>query len=69
MFLKGLDLRYMPQIAIDREIYDFHPPALTGEALNQIFNFCECLGYQLTWDTLMNHNIMHRHGCKYFLLY
>lgn len=45
IFLNGLDLAYMPHIAIDQDIEDSHPPTLKGEALDQVFKFCECLGY------------------------
>lgn len=53
--MKGIDLRYMPQIAIDREIEDFRPLVLQGDVLRQVFDFCECLGYQLIRDTFMKH--------------
>lgn len=58
----------MPHIALDRDIYDFHPPVLEGEALTQVHNFCECLGYQMTRHTLMKHEALYNHGCNYFFV-
>lgn len=63
MFPKGLDLDYMPQIAIDHEVEDFLS-MLKDEDLTQVFNFCECLGYQLTQDMFMKHRTLFKHGCK-----
>lgn len=65
IFLKGLDPGYMPNIVADCEIEDFHPPTLTGEALDQVFSFCECLGYQMTRDTFMTQKSVYKHSCKY----
>lgn len=62
IFLRGLDWDYMPQITVDQEIDDFRQPALKNEALAQVFNFCECMGYQLTRDTFMKHRTLFNHG-------
>lgn len=67
MFLRGFDLDYMPQLATDQEIDDFHPPTLKDEALVQIQSFCECLDYQMTRDSFMKHKTMFYHGCKSFV--
>lgn len=66
IFLKRLDLEYLPHLALNREIEDFHPPVLIGKALSKIFNFCECLGYHLTRDTFMKHKTIHNHECELF---
>lgn len=64
IILKGLDLDYMTHIDVDQDIEDFHPHVLEGEALVQVFKFCECLGYQMTQDTFMKHKTLYKHGCK-----
>lgn len=63
IFLKGLDIEYMPLFAarsdiVEREVYQFE-----GEALDRIHSFCECLGFQMTRDTFMNHEKMFELGC------
>ena len=64
IMLKGLDLEFMPYIATDGVVTDFRAPALEGEALGQIRDFCDCLGHQVTRDTFMNFKKLCNWGCK-----
>lgn len=65
IFLKGLDLAYMPPIVMSEETEDFHPPILKDDALHHVFKFCEYLGFQFTRDTFMKHKTLYTHGCKF----
>ncbi|XP_074365858.1 uncharacterized protein LOC141706878 [Apium graveolens] len=64
IMLRGLDLHYLPHIASEGVRTRFRRDVLRGEALRLIFAFCECLGFQMTRDTFMNHRTLHRLGCK-----
>lgn len=66
IFLKGLDLAYMPHIVVSEETEDFNPPVLIGDALHHAFKFCECLGFQLTQDSFMMHDLLFKLGCKFY---
>lgn len=44
LLLKGLDLYYLPYIAIEGVVTDFPVPVLEGRALKQIYDFYNCLG-------------------------
>ncbi|XP_074327713.1 uncharacterized protein LOC141665627 [Apium graveolens] len=61
--LRGLDLHYLPDIASEGVRTRFRRDVLRGDALKLIFAFCECLGFQMTRDTFMNHRTLHRLGC------
>lgn len=65
IFLKGLDLAYMPPIFMSLETEDFQPPILKDDALHHVFQFREFLGYQFTQDSLMRYKTLHNHGCKF----
>lgn len=67
LFVKGLDLAYMPYIVMSEKTEDFRPPILKDDALHHIFKFCECLGVQFTWDTFMKLKILYTHGCKFLV--
>ncbi|KAL8119002.1 hypothetical protein AgCh_016482 [Apium graveolens] len=63
IMLRGLDLHYLPHIASEGVRTRFRRDVLRGDALRLIFAFCECLGFQMTRDTFMNHRTLHRLGC------
>ncbi|KAK1365436.1 hypothetical protein POM88_040997 [Heracleum sosnowskyi] len=63
IFLKGLDLEFLPYIVsgVEAEVFDTY--TLEGEALAQIHRFCECLGFQMTRDSFMKHDKLFELGC------
>ena len=64
IFLRGLDLDYMPLFKkeinprIERDV-------LAGPALAKVRRLCEALPNQLTRDTFMNFRKMHSFGCEF----
>lgn len=64
IFIKGLDLEYMPHIRMSEKTEDFRPPTLKGDVLKDVFKFCECIGFQFTQHTFIKPKILHTHGCK-----
>lgn len=68
IFLKALNLTYIPHIFMSEETEDFRPPTLKGDGLHDIFKFCQCLGFKCTRDTFMNPKTLYTHGCKYHVL-
>ena len=71
LMLKGLDLGFMPYIEVDdKEVKtDSGAPGATGEFRAQLVEFCNCLGFQLTRDTFMQHNKLHEGGCESHLFF
>ena len=69
LMLKGLDLAFMPYIeADDKKVKtDSGAPGATGEFRAQLVEFCNCLGFQLTRDTFMQHDKLHEGGCELHL--
>ncbi|KAK1392112.1 hypothetical protein POM88_011168 [Heracleum sosnowskyi] len=63
IFLKGLDLEFLPHIVSNVEAEVFDVFTLEGEALVQIHQFCECLGFQMTRDSFMKHDLLFELGC------
>lgn len=63
IMLKGLDRFYLPYISMDKVVTDFRLPVLEGEALQQILDFCNCLGSQITRDSFMDHRKLYRYRC------
>lgn len=63
IMLKGLHLFYLPYVAMDKVVTDFRLPILEGEALQQILDFCNCLGSQMTRDSFMDHRKLYRYRC------
>ena len=68
IMLKGLDLAFMSYIETDDKKVrtDFGAPGATGEFRAQLVEFCNCLGFQLTRDTFMQHDKLHAGGCKFY---
>ena len=66
--LKGLDLAFMPYIETDDKKVrtDFGAPGAAAEFRAQLVEFYNCLGFQLTRDTFMQHDKLHEGGCKFY---
>ena len=67
LMLKGLDIHYMPYLVTDDKLVktNFDAPGASGKFRDQLREFCECLGQQLTRDTFMQFDKLHEWGCKY----
>ncbi|KAK1397106.1 hypothetical protein POM88_006969 [Heracleum sosnowskyi] len=66
IMLKGLDLLYMPHFVAGDKPKVFPYYKLEGQARAKVHAFCECLGYQLTRDTFMDHHKLFEFGCRPF---